>query len=170
MQNKGVNMVKTNIPEAQYIEKTITLREMRLPPEVEMTKKSLVRWFALSIGLISEEESRQTVLDVIDAFLYYQFKEEINPTTNDIFDYMKQKNKAYTKRSSQSTEKLIRYHLNHLSALNIIQRKNRTYSLIKHPTSSDITDAIQHSLNSNVSNTFDHITQGFVKLSDLYKH
>lgn len=163
-------MPKTNLPEAQYIEKTITLREMRLPPEVEMTKKSLVRWFALSIGLISEDESRQTVLDVLDAFLHCQFREGIDPTTNDIFDHMKKKNKAYSKRSPQSTEKLIRYHLNHLSSLNIVKRKGRTYTLIKHPTSSDITDSIRHSLDSNVSNAFDHITKGFVKLSDIYKH
>ena len=40
------------LPEAGLVRKTITLREMDLPPEVKLTKKSLLRWFALSTGLI----------------------------------------------------------------------------------------------------------------------
>jgi hypothetical protein len=41
-------------PESDFVRKTFTFRRMDLPPQVLLTKKSLLRWIALSMGLISE--------------------------------------------------------------------------------------------------------------------
>jgi len=68
------------LPEAELIRNTYIIREMDIPPQVKLTKRSLLRWLALSLGLISENESRSTVLDVLDALFYFQFAKSQNPT------------------------------------------------------------------------------------------
>lgn len=54
-------MSKTQLPEAELVRRTFTVKEIDLPPHVRMTKRSLLRWFALASGWISEQESRQTI-------------------------------------------------------------------------------------------------------------
>ena len=66
-------MEEYGIPESDYIENAVTLRKLRLPDEVQMTRRGLVRWLALSMGLISPGETRQSVLSLLDGFLYFAF-------------------------------------------------------------------------------------------------
>lgn len=54
------------IPESEYIEETITVRDMRLPSDVTLTKRSLIRWIALSLGLINPNESRKSLIYLIE--------------------------------------------------------------------------------------------------------
>lgn len=53
------------IPEAQGIEKEMTLRLIPLTQSTKLTKESLLRWLLLSLGLISKNESRTGALEVI---------------------------------------------------------------------------------------------------------
>jgi len=99
----------------------VIIRKMDLPPSVQITKRSLLRWFALSFGLISENESRSTVLLVLDALFYYLLSQTQNPSTIDIQNYIEEK---YNKKVS---EKLIRYHLKRLIDINLVLRKSNRY-------------------------------------------
>jgi len=59
------------VPESEFVRKTFTIKRMDLPPSVQLTKRSLLRWFALSFGLISECESRDTVFNVLVAVFHF---------------------------------------------------------------------------------------------------
>ena len=78
-------------PEAELVRKNFTLRQMDFPPNIQFTRKSLLRWFALSIGLISEKESRSTILDVLDAVFYFNFTKKHNPTTIEVQELLQER-------------------------------------------------------------------------------
>ncbi|MFA5357818.1 MAG: hypothetical protein WC308_02750 [archaeon] len=117
------------IPEAEYIRKEIILRQLDLPQSVTLTKKSLLRWCALSLGLISPKESRDKSIIIFDALFSLLFKKKEKPTTLDVQAAIKKK------YSFIVSEKLIRYHLNRLVDLGIIQRKKNQYSINPNPYS-----------------------------------
>lgn len=119
--------VKNEFPESELVRRTFIIREMDLPPQVQLTKRSMLRWFALSFGLISEKESRSTVLEVLDSLFYFQFQKRADPTALEIIKHIKEKH------SKTVSEKLLRYHLNRLMALNLLQRKSNRYSFNPSP-------------------------------------
>jgi hypothetical protein len=117
------------IPEAEYIRKEFVVRQMDLPDSVKLTRKSLLRWCCLSLGLISPNESRDKALLVYDALFVYLFKKKTSPTTLDIQAVIKEKS------SVEMSEKLIRYHLNRLIDLGIIVRDKTKYRINPSPDS-----------------------------------
>ncbi|MCX6801016.1 MAG: hypothetical protein NTZ73_02415 [Candidatus Diapherotrites archaeon] len=117
------------IPEAEYIRKEIILRQLDLPQSVTLTKKSLLRWCSLSLGLISPKESRDKAIIIFDSLFSLLFKKKEKPTTLDVQASIKKK------YSFVVSEKLIRYHLNRLVDLGIIQRKKNRYSINPNPYS-----------------------------------
>jgi len=119
--------VKNEFPESELVRRTFIIREMDLPPQVQLTRRSMLRWFALSFGLISEKESRSTVLEVLDALFHFQFQKRSDPTALEVIKYIKEKH------SKVVSEKLLRYHLNRLIQLNLLQRKANHYSFNPSP-------------------------------------
>lgn len=117
----------SDFPEAELVRRVFVVREMDLPPQVQLTKRSMLRWFALASGMISEQESRSTVLEVLDSLFHFQFQKRIDPTALEIIKYIKEKH------SKKVSEKLLRYHLNKLIALNLLQRKKTKYSFNPSP-------------------------------------
>ncbi len=114
-------------PESQLVRKTFVLRKMDLPPEIFMTKRSLLRWFALSFGLISEKESRSTVIEVLDVLFSALISKKQNPSTFDL-------QQAFLEKTGKKiSEKLMRYHLNRLIKLNLIYRKLNRYYVNNNP-------------------------------------
>ena len=107
------------LPEAKLIKSEILLREMQLTDEVKMTRKSLVRWIALSLGLISPNESRQSILNLLEALLFYHLKEKREPNYQDVQDYLKQ-------QSAEMNEKTVRYHLTQLKKAGVIEDSRGT--------------------------------------------
>jgi len=91
------------IPESRLIRGELTLRDMMLTSDVRMTRRSLVRWLALAIGLISPNESRTAVLDVFDALLFFQFRGK-DPSVPEILERI-------GKNGGKVGEKALRYHL-----------------------------------------------------------
>jgi DNA-binding transcriptional ArsR family regulator len=110
------------IPESKYIKKEITLREMALPDEVKMTRKSLVRWLALSLGLISANESRWLMLDLLDVLFLFHVKKE-QPTTQQIISKLEEAT------GKKQNPKAVYYHLLKLKEAGIITRKKGNYSI-----------------------------------------
>jgi predicted transcriptional regulator len=112
------------IPEAELIKKEIVVRNMALSDEVRLTRKSLVRWIALSLGLISPNESRTILIDVLDVLLR-EFSHGKRPAAREIHD------KVQKMRKDAVSEKTVYYHLQRLSALGLIQREKGAYFITK---------------------------------------
>ena len=117
------------IPEAEFIRKEFIVRQIDLPSSVAFTRKSLLRWCCLSLGLISPKETRNKGFLVFDALFIFLFEKKKSPTTIDLRDFIKEKN------SIEMSEKLIRYHLNRLIDLGLIRRDGLVYSVNPSPTS-----------------------------------
>ncbi|MFH1256380.1 MAG: hypothetical protein V1494_03740 [Candidatus Diapherotrites archaeon] len=152
-------------PESGLVRRTFIVREMDLPPNVLMTKRSLLRWFALASGMISEKESRSTVLDVIDSLLYFQFSKKKNPTTLEIQSYIKEKTRKAI------SEKLIRYHLRRLIDQNILLRKQKKYYFNPAPNAEpfDLKQSFNFWVKEHINKSFINLETVIEKLSDSYK-
>ncbi|MBN2067104.1 MAG: hypothetical protein JW744_01410 [Candidatus Diapherotrites archaeon] len=152
-------------PEAGLVRKSFTIKKMDLPPSVQLTKRSLLRWFALSFGLVSEQESRATVLNVLDALFHFLLYKKQNPSTLDIQDYIDSKYKR------KVSEKLLRYHLNKLIAIELLQRKSNRYFLNNSPYSepNNLQESFNFWVKQPVNSAMDDIVSVLAKLSESYK-
>lgn len=112
------------INESRLIERELTLRNLRITKEVVETRRSIIRWLALTLGVISPGESRLSALAVFDAVLYFQFKERKDPTVPEIAEYI---NGSW----SQINEKTLRYHLLQLKKSSIVSNSKGKYFLTK---------------------------------------
>lgn len=129
------------IPEAELVRKEFIIRKMDFPSNVSLTKNSLLRWCALSIGFISPKETRDKGLLILDSLFVYLFTKKESPTTLDLKSYLKEKHKA------DLSEKLIRYHLNRLIDLGFLERDGLKYKLNPSP-SSDKRDSLAESFDA----------------------
>jgi hypothetical protein len=129
------------IPEAELIRKEFVLRQLDLPASVTLTKKSMLRWCCLSLGLISPKETRDKGFLVIDSLFHYLFTKKQNPTTLEIKAFIMEKN------SVDMSEKLIRYHLNRVIDLGIVARDGLVYKINPSPTS-EARDSLKESFNA----------------------
>jgi hypothetical protein len=109
--------------EAKLVEMELTLRNLNMNKEVMETRRSIVRWLALSLGVISPGESRLTSISVLDALLYFSFKERKDPDVPEMIDYI-------TKAWGPINEKTLRYHLLQLKKMNITSNSGGKYSLV----------------------------------------
>lgn len=108
------------IPESKFIRKEIVLRNMWLSDEVRLTRKSMVRWVALSLGLISPKESRDLIVDLLDV-LFEFLAGGVEPTTQDILDKLKEKT------GGEPNPKAVYYHLQKLMDQGLLQRDKGKY-------------------------------------------
>jgi len=111
------------IPEAEHIEGTIIVRDMRLPQDVTLTKASLIRWLALALGLINPNESRKSLLDLIDVLFTVQMSGRSGITVEGIMEKLRDGRKS-------CSEKTVRYHLLKLEKRGVVRRKHKEYSLV----------------------------------------
>lgn len=151
-------------PEADYIRKSFTIRKMDFPPEVSMTKRSLLRWFALSFGLISGNESRSTILDVLDGFFYFQISKNHSPTTYELLSHLKEQQKKID-------EKLLRYHLKRLIDVGLVERRKGKLSFVSDPNADpkDLVKGFQHNIGAPIQESLNMISIALEKLNSKYK-
>ena len=109
--------------EAKLVEMELTLRNLHMSKEVMETRRSIVRWLALSLGVISPGESRLTAISVLDALLYFSFKERKDPDVPEMIEYI---GRAW----GPINEKTLRYHLLQLKKINITSNSGGRYSLV----------------------------------------
>jgi hypothetical protein len=110
------------IPESRLIMSEFTLRELSLPDDVLLARKSLIRWLALSLGMILPNESRKLLLDILEVLIEFHVKNE-NPTTRDIVTRLEEHTKA------KQNPKAVYYHLQRLKTSGILARKKGRYHL-----------------------------------------
>ena len=110
------------IPESRLIKSELTIRELSLPEDVLLARKSLLRWVALSLGMILPNESRTLILDIMDVVFEFHVKGDA-PTTKDIIARLEEKTK------SEQNPKAVYYHLQRLKDSGILSRKKGRYYL-----------------------------------------
>ena len=152
------------LPESELVRKSFTIKRMDLPPSVLLTKRSLLRWFALSFGLISKQESRDTVLNVLDAVFFFLLSKKKSPTTLELQSYIE------SKHSKKISEKLLRYHLNRLILLELLQRKQNKYFLNSSPSGerNSIVESFSYWVKRPVNESLDGIEKVLGKISQSY--
>jgi hypothetical protein len=111
------------VNEAKLIEREITVRNLTLTKEVIETRRSLVRWLAVSLGVINPGESRQAAIQVFDSIMFFQFHEKRDPEVPEMMEYISQ---AW---GEPINEKTLRYHLLQLSKANIVKHAKGKYFL-----------------------------------------
>jgi DNA-binding PadR family transcriptional regulator len=149
------------IPESKYIKNELTLRDMALPDEVKLTRKSLVRWLALSLGLISPNESRMLMLDLLDVLFYFHVKQE-SPTTQRILDRLEEVT------GEKPNPKAVYYHLLKLKEAGIISRKKGNYS-IGEGEWARLQEHFRALYSKRTDEAFEKIDEAFSKLESSYE-
>ncbi|MEW6035902.1 MAG: hypothetical protein AB1529_04775 [Candidatus Micrarchaeota archaeon] len=110
------------IPESRLIRSELTIRELALPDDVLLARKSLVRWLALSLGMILPNESRRLLLDILEVLFEFHVKGE-SPTTKHIISRLEEATKG------KQNPKAVYYHLQRLKTLGVLCRKKGRYTL-----------------------------------------
>lgn len=108
------------IPESKYILNETVIRDLSLNDDILVTKKSTIRWLALSLGLINPNESRKQVFDLLETLIDFHY-DSIAPTTSEILEKMN------IDPSSSNRHKAVYYHLLRLQNSGLINRKKGKY-------------------------------------------
>ncbi len=111
------------INESILIEKERSIRNLSITNEVIETRRSMIRWLALSLGIINPGESRLSALAVLDSIFYFHFSKRSESNIMEMTQYIEQK-------WNRINEKTLRYHLLHLKKLGIIKHSKGKYSLV----------------------------------------
>ena len=149
------------IPESKLIKSEVIIREMSLPDEVLLAKKSLMRWIALSLGLILPNESRMLMLDVLDVLLYFHVKNQ-QPTTQDILSRLESENG----KSGQA--KAVYYHLLKLKESGILLRKKGRY-MLSEEEGKNLSELFKEFYLRKANSAFGNIDTALKKLEASYK-
>ncbi len=152
-------------PESHLVQKSFIVKRMDLPPEVKLTRRSLLRWFALSTGLISERESRSTILDVLDGLFFMLMAEKKNPTTLELQAFILEKH------GKTVSEKLLLYHMKRLIDLQLIARKRKKYYLNPAPNTdtTDLVASFDYWFSKQLHESVTEIASAARLLSDSYQ-
>lgn len=157
-------MQKIGFPEKDLVQKSFLLRKLDFPPSIKMTKKSLLRWIALSIGIVSENESRSSGLSVLDSLFYLLFVKKIPATVQEISALVE-------KRSGKKiSSRLIYYHLSYLSEIGLI-RKTKNGFVFNYSPSADVNDikaGLHHNLKSELEAIVEQVSLALEELSHSY--
>lgn len=121
------------LSESELIEKEVTLRNLRLTKEVLETRRSIVRWLALSLGVLNPGESRLSAVAVLDALLHYGFVERAAPDVGQLMAYI-------GKNWEEMNEKTLRYHLLRMKRMGLVESSQGNFYL-KPPGTGDGFDA-----------------------------
>lgn len=155
----------SSFPESEFVRQSFTIRKMDFPPEVALTKRSLLRWFALSFGLISPNESRSTILDVLDGFFYFQVSKKYSPNTSELLMHLNDSGKKIN-------EKLLRYHLKRLIDVGLVERRKGKLSFVVDPMAdpSDLVKGFNYNIATPIQESVSNISGVLEKLSEKYKN
>ncbi len=120
--------------ESELIEKELTLRNLRLTKEVLETRRSIVRWLALSLGVINPGESRQSGIAILDALINFQFVKRSDPSVPELVEYI-------NKNWETINEKTLRYHLLRMKNMGLVENSQGKFYL-KPPSIGDRYDSL----------------------------
>ena len=149
------------IPESRLIKSEVIIREMSLPDEVLIARKSLVRWVALSLGLILPNESRTLLLDVLDTLLYFHVNKQA-PTTQEILSRLE------TETGKPANAKAVYYHLLKLKDAGLLTRKKGQY-MLSEEEGKNLSDFFKEFYLKRANSAFNNIDSALKKLENSYQ-
>jgi hypothetical protein len=120
--------------ESELIEKEITIRNIRLTNEVLETRRSSIRWLALSLGILNPGESRLSSLAVLDSLVHFQFVKNVDPDVKSMIDYINANWEVIN-------EKTLRYHLLRMKKMGLVENEQGKF-FFKRPSVGDRFDAV----------------------------
>ncbi|HIH19054.1 TPA: hypothetical protein HA225_03680 [Candidatus Micrarchaeota archaeon] len=155
------------MPESSLIRGECLVRELQLSEDVKLTRKGLVRWLALSLGLISPKESRTGLLEVLESLLFFHFKKRNSgkePNIHEILAKIKEIKKA------EPNPKAVRYHLLQLKKLGIVETKKRKYRFVLAPMqeNEELSEALAHVYRQRVDSSFAKMKKALSMLEKTY--
>ncbi|MBM3229254.1 hypothetical protein FJZ26_02385 [Candidatus Parvarchaeota archaeon] len=153
------------LPESKLIRQEQIIRDMQLTSEVKMTKKSLVRYVALSLGLILPGESRTLMLDILEALMFAHFEEQ----PPDIHQLLARIAKIQSIEVEKVNPKAVRYHTLELKKRGIIERKEHKYCFTMPPLADepDLGAALEHVYLENCKTSFEKIKKAIGTLESM---
>ena len=149
------------LPESRLIKSEFTIRELALPDDVKLARKSLIRWLALSLGLVLPNESRKLLLDIFEALVYFHAKNH-KPTTKEIIA------KVEELTGKKPYEKAVYYHLLRLKGIGLISRKKGVYYL-GDGSGKKLNEVLKEFYSSKLSSVFRNVDEAANKIEDAYK-
>ncbi|MFA6213714.1 MAG: hypothetical protein WC717_00355 [Candidatus Micrarchaeia archaeon] len=154
------------MPESQLIRGECLVRELQFNEDVKLTRKALVRWLALSLGLISPNETRAGLLEVLEALLYFHFRKRHGGADPDIYQIL---DKVKEIRKDEPNPKAVRYHLLQLKKLGIIEAKSRRYRFVLSPMqeNDDLSLALSHVYRQRMDSSFEKIRKALSLLEKM---
>ena len=144
------------MPESELIRNECLVRDMQFNEDVKLTRKALVRWLALSLGLISQNETRTGLLEVLEALLYFHFRKKHGGADPDIYQIL---DKVKEIKKEEPNPKAVRYHLLQLKKLGIIEAKARKYRFALSPMqeNDDLAAALSYTYHQRMDSSFEKI-------------
>ena len=106
-------------PESEEIENTIVLRKMRTLQGSSLTRTSLLRWFALSLGLMNPNDERQTIVKILDALFFYNITQGIPAKTSQICE------------RTGLEKKTVLYHLSRMKKMGLVEQRRGRYEIMR---------------------------------------
>ncbi|MBI5223050.1 hypothetical protein HY990_01375 [Candidatus Micrarchaeota archaeon] len=149
------------IPESRLIKSEICLRDLQNPADIFLTKKSTVRFLALSLGLIHPKETRTVLLDVLEALFEFHCK-NTPPTTKDIVLRIGEMHQE------RQNEKAIYYHLLRIKSIGLIVRKKGHYYFSEFVEGRSLSSIIKDFYLKKFNDVFGSITLALDKLEKSY--
>ncbi len=104
------------------IKNEICFRELSLPSDIRANNKALVKWLALSIGLINPGDKRDGIVDVF-AVLVEGLREAMPLTIEEIT------RRASRRRDKAISEKTAYYHIKRLKDMGLVSKVKAGYIL-----------------------------------------
>jgi len=144
------------MPESALIRGECLVRDLQLNEEVKLTRKALVRWLALSLGLISPKESRTGLLEVLEALLFFHYGAGQGKAEPDIHQIL---GKIRELKKEEPNPKAVRYHLLQLKKLGLIETKKRKYRFALPPQqeNDDLASALAYIYRQRMDSSFEKI-------------
>ena len=149
------------IPEAKLIRSETMVRDLVLSEDVRLTRKALIRWLALALGLMAPNESRQLLLDVLEGIFYFHVHKQ-NPTTVQILEKMEQLT------NTKPNTKAVYYHLLNLKNIGILHRKKGRYYLSEEE-GKGLAGLLRNTYEKRFQQAFISIEEGLGALENNYK-
>ncbi|HIP74157.1 MAG TPA: hypothetical protein EYH14_00700 [Euryarchaeota archaeon] len=112
--------LKSAHPEAALVRREWVVRLLDLPPELLNRRRQLLRWVALSLGLISPGDERDAVIDVLDALFHYVHGRGVEPSAQQVLVFV---NRRRQERGEKPVVlEAVRYHLRRLEAAGLVEK------------------------------------------------
>lgn len=158
-------LVLMQLPEAALIRQEHIVRDMQLFSDVKLTRRGLIRYLALSLGLISPNESRTLILDILDALFQCHFARE-EPDIHTLMDRIN----AIRPPEDPGQIKAVRYHLHGLKEKGLLERKSGHYKFALPPMAEkpDLGEAFEHLYLQNARNALEKSKKALAALEHMY--